>query len=217
VWSNQDGTATLEAVLPEAAAHRLQCRLTALARGLQDDPRPMDARRADLLCDLVLGRQVLGATGVEVNVIVRAETLLGLDAGLAEVPGLGPVPAQVARELAAEARWTAWIRDASGAITATGTQSYVPSAALARLVRGREPHCRMPGCGRPAAGCDLDHAVPWPAGATTARNLGPLCRRHHVMKTHTGWQLDAQDPADQTWSTPAGAVINDAPEPVCVE
>lgn len=35
-------------------------------------------------------------------------------------------------------------------------------------------------------------------------NLGPLRRRHHVMKTRYGWDLDADGGA---WLTPAGAEI----------
>ena len=123
------------------------------------------------------------ASRPEIQVIVALSTLLGLTDDPAEVPGLGPIPAEVARSLAADGTWRAWIADATGAVTCTGSRGYVPSAALARLVRAREPHCRFPGCRQPATRCDLDHAVPWPHGATTPENLGPLCRRHHNFKT----------------------------------
>ena len=119
--------------------------------------------------------------------------------------------------------------DATGAVTATGSRGYVPSAALARLIRAREPRCRFPGCHQPATRCDLDHAVPWPHGLTTVDNLGPLCRRHHNLKTHTPWVLDPAppppaNPAGTTsggptaapgwrWRTPAGLTIADGPEP----
>ena len=151
------------------------------------------------------------------------ETLIGLADDVAEVPGIGPLPADVARALAADGSWRAWITDATGVVTSTGTRRYVPSASLARLIRAREPHCRFPGCRQPAMKCDLDHAVPWPAGATTAGNLGPLCRRHHNLKTHTPWalnpagHLDGQaaggPSAGWRWRTPAGFVIMDSPEP----
>ena len=114
------------------------------------------------------------APRAEIQVIVSLDTLLGLADDPAEVPGLGPVPAETARALACDGAWRAWVRDATGAITATGTQSYVPSAALARLIRAREPRCRFPGCHQPSLRCDLDHAIPWPQGATSAANLGPL-------------------------------------------
>lgn len=176
-----------------------------------------------------------GVPHAEIQVIVTLDALLGLAEDPAEVPGVGPIPAEVARELAADGRWRAWITNAAGVVTATGTQSYVPSASLARLVRAREPHCRFPGCRQPATRCDLDHAVPWPHGATTAANLGPLCRRHHNLKTHMPWDLDptvesnadprshpsshpsSTDPHGSAsgwrWHTPAGFTIIDRPDP----
>jgi hypothetical protein len=175
----------------------------------------------------------------EIQVVVSLKTLLGIVADPAEVAGLGPVPAEVARELACDGTWRAWVTDAAGAVTATGSRGYVPSAGLARLIRAREPRCRFPGCHQPATRCDLDHAVPWPHGPTAPANLGPLCRRHHNLKTHTPWALDTDAPppdapppdapppdaqpagADSRapggppgwrWRTPAGLVITDGPE-----
>ncbi len=73
---------------------------------------------------------------------------------------------------------------------------------------GARGRCRGPlhRTARPQRGvaCDLGHAVPWPRGQTTAANLGPLCRCHHLLTTHDGWDLDAQ--ADM-WRTPAGAEV----------
>ncbi|MDP4013050.1 MAG: hypothetical protein Q8P38_00280, partial [Candidatus Nanopelagicales bacterium] len=132
-------------------------------------------------------------------------------------------------------KWRLWVTDAaSSTVTATGSRTYTPGAALARLVRAREPYCRHPGCRRHSQACDLDHAVPWPKGATTAQNLGPLCRRHHRQKTHHGWALDpgldpGPDPdsktgqdgneaaAGWTWRTPAGITITDKPPPLLLE
>ena len=176
LWDEQDdGTATLAAVLPQETALRIHRRLTAMARGLDDpaDARGIDAKRADLLADILLGEAVSRCSGVEVTVTVPLAAVLGLTQEPAQVPGLGPVPAQVARALAADAAWRAWLTRADGTVVATTADTYRPSAALARLVRAREPHCRMPGCRTPAQRCDLDHAVPWPRGATSAANLGP--------------------------------------------
>jgi hypothetical protein len=161
------------------------------------------------------------AAGPEIQVVVTLETLLRLVDDPAQVPGVGPVTADVARVLAADGTWRAWVVDAAGAVTATGARGYVPSAALARLIRAREPRCRFPGCHQPATRCDLDHAVPWPHGPTAPENLGPLCRRHHNLKTHTPWALlpsvavrgSNGSPAGWRWRTPAGFTITDGPEP----
>ncbi len=42
-------------------------------------------------------------------------------------------------------------------------------------------------------------------GQTRAQNLQPLCRKHHLLKTHAGWGA-VRDPATgtTTWTTPTG-------------
>ena len=210
------------------------------------EPRTRDQVRADVLVDLLLGGPTVqpGAPGragdtsslpaqedgphggsapprPDIQVVVSLETLLGLAEQPAHVPGLGPIPAEVARELAAEGRWRALVSDASGAITAVGSHTYTPGAAVARLVRAREPHCRFPGCRQPAVRCDLDHTVPWPRGATTPQNLGPLCRRHHRLKTDGGWALEpltGTEPGPEAprwrWTSPAGLTACELPDPL---
>ncbi len=149
----------------------------------------------------------------EICVVVGLDTLLGLADGAAEVPGLGPIPADLARALAAEGTWRAWITDpATGSVIATGSRRYAPGPGLARLVRAREPVCRMPGCRRDALACDIDHTIPWPRGQTSATNLGPLCRRHHQLKTHAGWDLQPVD-GGWRWRLPSGLTQQDHRDP----
>ncbi|KRD18173.1 hypothetical protein ASE48_24705 [Mycobacterium sp. Root265] len=71
-------------------------------------------------------------------------------------------------------------------------RQYRPSAALTAFVRMRAMTCSFPGCNRPAHRCDLDHLIPWPAGATHPGNLAPLCRLHHLIKTFCGWEPAAK-------------------------
>ncbi len=55
---------------------------------------------------------------------------------------------------------------------------YRPSRKLQHLVRARSAWCTAPGCGRPAARCDLDHTVPWDQGGITCEcDLAPWCKR----------------------------------------
>ena len=124
LWSSGDGTATLAAVLPEETALRIHRRLTAMAHGLDDpaDGRCMDAKRADLLADILLGEAVSRCSGVEVNVTVPLASLLGLTDEPAEIPGLGPVPAEAARALAADGSWRAWLTGADGAVVKTSPE-----------------------------------------------------------------------------------------------
>lgn len=261
VFPDKNGMAVLVADLNETDAHRVYRRLSAISRGLEGDTelRTRDQMRADVFVDLLLGTPdggvpaarggsvpPRGDTAVpagghpEIQVVVSLETLLALSSDPAVIPGLGPIAPERARELAADGRWRAWVTDSAGAVVASGSAGYVPSAGLARQVRAREPFCRMPGCRHPAERCDLDHTVAYPVGPTTAANLGPLCRRHHNLKTHLGWTLEPIDhpnsddrsraaatsesestsESDSTsqalspawrWRTPAGFTITDQP------
>lgn len=193
-----DGTATLACTLASADALRIHRRLTAWARTLLPDNRGIDAIRADLVRDILLGDRQSRSTGVEVQVVISAEALLGLSEESARIPGFGAIPADTARELAADAPWRSWLTDA-GTVRSVGTRRYRPTAALARLVRARQPECAFPGCRHDAQRCDLDHITAYPAGTTEADNLQPLCRRHHRLKTHAGWS-----PGADGWTSPAG-------------
>jgi len=82
---------------------------------------------------------------------------------------------------------------------------YQPSRKLRHLVRARNARCTAPGCGRPAARCDLDHTVPWDQGGLTCEcDLAPLCRHHHRCKQAEGWRLEQPEPGVLVWRTPAG-------------
>ena len=82
---------------------------------------------------------------------------------------------------------------------------YRPSRTLQHLVRVRNSRCSAPGCGRPAARCDLDHTVPWDQGGLTCEcDLAPLCRHHHRCKQAEGWRLEQPEPGILIWHTPAG-------------
>ncbi|HEX2821219.1 MAG TPA: HNH endonuclease signature motif containing protein, partial [Streptosporangiaceae bacterium] len=55
---------------------------------------------------------------------------------------------------------------------------YRPGRTLRHLVAARNATCTAPGCGRPAASCDLDHTTPWHHGGPTCPcNLSPPCKR----------------------------------------
>ncbi len=243
----EDGMAWLSAYIRDVDAHRIYNRLTSAAAAAgaddPDDQRSTDERRADAMVVALLTRHrpappaavrtpssahspanvISPAVGTpseprpEICVVVSLATLLGCANTPAEVPGLGPIDADVARALAADGRWRWWVTDpASGRVAVTGSRTYAPSVELARLIRARESHCRMPGCARRAELCDLDHTTPYPQGPTTASNLGPLCRAHHNLKTHHGYSL-ANDPTAEgqrwIWTFPSGLTHTDKPDP----
>jgi hypothetical protein len=89
---------------------------------------------------------------------------------------------------------------------------YRPSHKLQHLVKVRNARCTAPGCGRPAARCDLDHTLAWDQGGLTCEcDLAPLCRHHHRAKQAEGWRLEQPEPGLLRWETPAGRTYTTTP------
>lgn len=133
------------------------------------------------------------------------------DPGAAVIVGGGAIPTPLlAALLSAGAKVRYLTKPPPGA-----EPHYRPSTALDEFVRMRDLTCRFPNCDRPAEQCDVDHAVPWPAGPTHASNLRCLCRLHHLLRTFWngpgGWR-DVQDP-DGTivWTSPSGLTYTTVP------
>ncbi|WP_246065796.1 HNH endonuclease signature motif containing protein [Geodermatophilus aquaeductus] len=92
---------------------------------------------------------------------------------------------------------------------------YRPGAALDRHVRARDRRCRFPGCRRrvPRTG-ELDHAVAWPAGPTSAANLTGYCTGHHRGKHQApGWRHTLAPNGTLTVTTPSGLTASTEPPP----
>lgn len=154
---------------------------------------PLDQLRADVFLDLLTG----AATGIEksngsVDIIVDLTTLAGLDEKSGEILGMGPVIADIARQVVAEqedGQWRHTVTD-NGQPVATGTTSRRPTTAMTRQVQARYPTCVFPGCRMPARECDLDHRVPWAEGGPTdVDHLGPFCRHDHIVRHKAGWRV----------------------------
>jgi len=80
-------------------------------------------------------------------------------------------------------------------------------------IRERDVVCSHPWCSRPAAGCDIDHVIPYARGGTTCTcNLAPSCRGHHRAKTHGGWTAIALEPGRYLWRSPHGFWFHKGPQ-----
>lgn len=147
-----------------------------------------------------------------VHVTVGVGTLMGVDDLPGEIAGYGPIPADMARDIAADGVWKRLLVDPkSGALLDFGRTVYRPPAALRDFVLARDRTCRKPGCLRPAHQCDIDHTVPFSDGSTGQCNNGTLCRHHHLMKHHAGWSLLQDEAGVFTWKTPTGHVYTTSP------
>jgi len=137
---------------------------------------------------------------------VDLATLAGLDDKAAEIPGLGPVIADIARKFAdrhPKADWQATVCDQNGDVIDVVTTSRRPTRQLSRLVHADQPVCSFPGCRTPARDCDYDHLLPASQqGPTSRRNGGPKCRHDHRLKDK-GWKHHRVQGQDQ-WTSPLG-------------
>lgn len=177
------------------------------------DGRSMDMRRADALqaiASWALSRNESDVRPhrrpITINVTIDLPTLMGLTENPGQLAGYGAIPASLARTLAAEGKWRRFITDpTTGALLDFGRESYEPPQALVDFLLARDRTCRFPGCRAPARSGDLDHAQSWESGGeTSTQNLGALCRRHHRLKTHGGWQLKSKSDGSCLWTSPHG-------------
>jgi hypothetical protein len=233
-----DAMAYLTALLPADDAARTRTHLDRLAVTVARAPgetRTLDQVRADTLVDLLTGTGV--STGMStggpgqgtpvapvrnlVQVTVAATTLLGLDDAPSDLAGYGPIPAALARELAAgpDATWRRILTDpATGTATDVSRTTYAPGTVMGDHVRVRDSTCTFPGCRTPAWRCDLDHITPFDLhagpGQTRTDNLQAVCRAHHNLKTHSGWDT-TRDPGTRaiTWQSPLGRRYTTPPRP----
>lgn len=189
------------------------------------DGRSKENKRADALIEiasryLASGLSELTPQGrpLTVNVTIDLPTLLGLAENPGELAGYGAIPASVAREIAADAKWKRFITEPlTGNLLDFGRESYLPPQALRDFLIARDRRCRFPGCRRSAHLSDLDHAQSWESGGETSlQNLGALCRRHHRLKTHGGWKIESFSDGSCTWTSPIGKTFFSPARPIDV-
>ena len=194
-----------------------------------DEPRK--AFSADALVGLACGRSVsAGASGsaspggatseptatrpaggpsavVHVRVDHAALVRGHVDAGeLCEIPGIGPIPVEVARRLAADAYLHVLVTDGVD-VTAVARGGRTIPAALRVALTERDPVCVVPGCDT-RDHLEIDHLLPFAdGGEASMANLARLCHWHHYLKTHHGHRLERGGPVDGpdptwTWRAP---------------
>ena len=148
-----------------------------------------------------------------IQVVIPYSTLTGADDQPCELVGHGPIPASLAREVAADSVWRRLVTDPlSGTLLDHGRTTYHPPAGLADHVRARDVYCRFPGCRRKAVDAELDHVVAWAdGGETSEQNLRGYCTHHHRLKHHAGWHVEAESGGGLAWTTPTGHRHSTAP------
>lgn len=235
VWvkNRADGMAELSIFGPAALVHGALNRVTAIVKAAfaesssdsrtpsAHDSRTLGQARCDVALDLLLTGAPAGHDTVDgmlaaitptVTVTVPVLSLIGASSVPAELDGCIPIDIRTARLLAGMA--SGWDRILTHPITGAllAVDHYRPSVALKRHLRARDQRCRFPTCGYSARDGDLDHTRDHAlGGATTADNLGVLCRRHHTLKHRTPWHVEHRNDGAFAWTSPTGQIYIDKP------
>jgi len=108
---------------------------------------------------------------------------------LCEIPGVGPVPVEVARRLAVDSVLNVLVTNGVDVTTVAHSGRRIPEA-LRRALAERDPVCVVPGCDT-WNDLEIDHLRPFAEGGPASlANLARLCHWHHYLKTHHGHLLE---------------------------
>jgi hypothetical protein len=186
----------------------------------QEAHEPSEAYAFDGLLAMATDRSGAGcgAEGrrkrAEAIVLVNLESLQrgSVEPGeLCEIPGVGPVPVDVARDLLGDALLRVVIHDGVDVLTAVHAgrlASDVQRTAIQVRQRGR---CARPTCNHRID--EIDHVRGWIiTRATSLEDLGGLCRFDHLAKTHHGHSYRRTE-LGWVWTRPDGTEEHERPPP----
>jgi hypothetical protein len=118
-----------------------------------------------------------------------------------EIPGFGQVPVDVARATLGDNLLRFIVTNGTDLTTIATATRHVPLELRAALLV-RDHGCVVPGCSA-YAGLELDHwKLDWAKGGETSlEGIACLCKHHHDLRTHRGFQLKG-GPGNWSWIPP---------------
>lgn len=162
-----------------------------------------------------------GSRSVELSLVMSQDALLGTADDEARLAGFGPVPAELAREIVANALGRGdevWLRrlyasPTTGELVAMDSRARLFPAGLARFIRLRDQVCRTPWCDAPIR--HVDHVRRHAAGGRTSAGNGQgLCEACNHAKEAPRWRARPGPGGTVTTTTPTGHSITTRPPPV---
>jgi hypothetical protein len=162
------------------------------------------------------GGAAAGRAAVRPRVVVHAplELLVGCsNESVADIAGVGPVPAEVVRRLACDAKVDLAVEDRHGTILDQGRVRRDPTPVQRVEIDRRDKGCRFPGCSYTEF-TDVHHIQHWAdGGLTNLDNLVTLCGRHHRAVHELGWSMSGDADAVLTFTAPHGRTMQSVPSP----
>jgi Domain of unknown function (DUF222)/HNH endonuclease len=194
------------------------------------DHRTRDQIMADTLVERLTGQTSAGDVNVELQIMMPLQTLLDPHSATpAMIPGYGPLPTDLARDILSTSQGRRWWRrlftapsskGRSGPIVGGDSQKRCFDGWLAHLIRLRDQEtCRNPFCGAPIR--HIDHITRHTdGGATSYSNGRGTCERCNYTREMPGWQISVLDaehldkPHTMIITTPTGHhYLSRAPDP----
>jgi hypothetical protein len=202
-----DGMTDLTAHLPAEQGAACYAALCTAFNEVSVNPAPLTRSRgqvmADTLVERLTGQAVAEDVHVEVQVVVPIQALLDPHRPLpAEIPGLGPVPAEVITTGAGRKAWRRLLtRD--GIVIGGDSRRRTFSGVLAELIRARDRwRCSEAQCDAPVR--EIDHIRQAADGGDTSFDQGrTVCRFHNELRELPGWRVE-RVPDGILTTTPTG-------------
>lgn len=211
----KDGVAVLAQLTKNASSAR--------ATG---DERSNGQIMADSLVSAVLaagGTTAAGTAGsrVTLGVVMSDGALFGGADDVARLDGLGPIPAELAREIVADACTRdeeVWLRRLyarpdTGELVSMDSRGRLFRGNLARFIKLRDDTCRTPWCDAPIR--HVDHPQPHASGGrTSGHNSQGLCEACNQAKEAPGWRARPGPDRSIRTTTPTGHAYLTRPPPI---
>jgi Domain of unknown function (DUF222) len=193
------------------------------------DTRTRGQIMADTLVERLTGQVAAGDVNVELQLLMPLDALIKTgDLSAAVIPGYGPLPHELAREILTTSRGRKWWRrlftgpsstHSSGPIVGGDPARRRFDGWLAKLIKLRDQTCRDPYCDAPIR--HIDHITRHSdGGATTFENGRGECARGNLVREMPGWRIKLIDcgfhggPHKIIITTPTGHhYLSRAPDP----
>jgi len=132
--------------------------------------------------------------------------------GPARIEGVGPVTLGQLQRFLAQTTCEVTVRPVIDPDDTPPADGYEVPRRMRESMFLRTPASCSPFSARVGRRVDLDHTIPYrspdhggPPGQTAVRNLGPLSRSEHRLKTHSRWQVRQPEPGVYLWRSPTRA------------
>ena len=193
------------------------------------DSRTRDQIMADTLVERLTGQTTAGDVNIELQLMMPLEALLDPHSNKpATIPGYGPLPHDLARNILITSKGRKWWRRLFTAPSSTTSPGPIVAGDptrrhfdgwLAKLIRLRDQHCRDPYCDAPIR--HIDHITRHSDGGPTIQENGRgTCARGNYTRELPGWHINLIDagllhrPHTTHITTPTGHhYLSRAPDP----